>query len=69
MDIVGIVSDKSNSTKYKEGDRIMGIGTVGNSAAGSFQTHALIQERDTCLVSWRYGLSWIELLLNMNIDT
>ncbi|PVH85178.1 GroES-like protein [Cadophora sp. DSE1049] len=50
MDIVGVVSDKAGSSRYKLGDRVMGISTVGNSETGSFQTHAIVHERNTCLI-------------------
>jgi NADPH:quinone reductase-like Zn-dependent oxidoreductase len=50
MDVAGTVVDKGTSSKYEIGDRIMGIGSVGWSDGGSFQSHVLIHERDTCKV-------------------
>lgn len=42
MDISGVVVDKGKSKKFRNGGRIMGIGTVGWSDGGSFQTHVLV---------------------------
>lgn len=50
MDISGIVADQGTSKRFKTGDRIMGIGTVGWSDGGSFQTHVLIDENNACKV-------------------
>jgi hypothetical protein len=47
MDVAGTVVNKGTSSKYEIGDRIMGIGSVGWSDGGSFQSHVLIHERDT----------------------
>ncbi|CZR56773.1 uncharacterized protein PAC_06662 [Phialocephala subalpina] len=50
MDISGVVVNQGASTKFKNGERIMGIGTVGWSDGGSYQTHILIDEKNACKI-------------------
>lgn len=56
MDIVGHVVDAGESQRFREGDFIVSIGTVGYSDGCSYQTHALVQEDSCCKVSQSTGL-------------